>query len=139
MRTQSMTPLHGAAAAGLNTVPPHEPRAHVLLVSSDDDLRAVASRVLHREGYDVTAVAHSGHALLRCRTQRFDVLVAELSGPELSGPALLDRVKRECREVAPVYLCNPGTPEGLSNVLVRPFTREDLIERIECAAAGVAA
>ncbi|CAN5823658.1 hypothetical protein BH24ACI4_BH24ACI4_11620 [soil metagenome] len=109
----------------------------MLFVSSDDDLRAVVSRVLQREGYDVTAVAHSGHALLRCRTQRFDVLVAELSGPELSGPALLERVKRDLPEVAPVYLCNPGTPEGLEHLLVRPFTRDDLIERIECATAGV--
>ncbi len=136
MRTESIRPVHGPASASPSPAAPPE-RRRVLFVSSDDDLRAVVSRVLQREGYDVTAVAHSGHALLRCRTQRFDVLVAELSGPELSGPALLERVKRDLPGVAPVYLCNPGTPEGLEHLLVRPFTRDDLIERIECAVAGV--
>ena len=102
----------------------------VLFVSADADLRVVVTRVLEHEGLRVQAVSHSGHALLLCRTADFDVLVAELCGPDLSGPALAEQIRRHCPKVAAVYLSNPGTSDGIANVIVRPFTRDDLVERI---------
>jgi DNA-binding response OmpR family regulator len=111
----------------------------VLFVSADADLRSVASRVLEREDYQVDAVPHSGHALLLCRMRQFDVLVTELSGPEMSGPSLADQVRRHCPGLAVIYLANPGTPEGVDHLLVRPFTRDDLLERLHLALNGVAA
>jgi DNA-binding response OmpR family regulator len=111
----------------------------VLFVSGDPDLRAVLTRVLEREGYCVDAVAHSGHALLLCRTTEFDVLVTELCGPDISGPTLADQVRRHCPGLTAVYLGNPGTPEGVDNLLVRPFTREDLVDRIHSAITTVIA
>jgi DNA-binding response OmpR family regulator len=111
----------------------------VLFVSGDADLRAVVSRVLEYEGYQVNAVPHSGHALLLCRTRQFDVLVTELSGPEMSGPSLADQVRRHCPRLPVIYLGNPGTPEGVDHVLVRPFTRDDLLGRITLALDGIAA
>ena len=120
-------------------LPPPAPLGRVLFVTGDDDLRAVVTRVLQREGYCVTTVAHSGHALLHCRRAPYDVLVAELSGPDVSGPTLLDQARRHCPEIAAVYLCNPGTPDGLDHLLVRPFTRDELLDRIHSAACGVPA
>jgi DNA-binding response OmpR family regulator len=117
---------------------PPAPR-RVLFVSGDADLRAVVSRVLDREGYQVQAVAHSGHALLLCRTAGFDLLVTELCGPDISGPALAEQVRRHCPGLTALYLGNPGTADGVDNLLVRPFTRDDLLERIALALSGVAA
>ena len=111
----------------------------VLLVNSDADLRTVLTRVLEREGYRVDAVAHSGHALLLCRTAQFSILVAELCGPDMSGPSLAGQVRRHCPQISTIYLGNPGTPEGVDNLLVRPFTRDDLIERIHTAVRRIAA
>jgi DNA-binding response OmpR family regulator len=111
----------------------------VLFVSGDADLRAVVTRVLEREDYRVHAVAHSGHAILACRTKEFDVVVAELCGPDMSGPALAGQLRRHRPEISVLYLGNPGTSDGLDNVLVRPFTRDDLIERLEMALDAVAA
>jgi CheY-like chemotaxis protein len=109
-------------------------RSHsVLFVSADPDLRAVVSRVLEREAYRVHAVAHSGHALLACRTGEFDVAIAELSAPDLSGPTLADQLRRHRPSLSVIYLGNPGTPEGLQNLLVRPFTREALLQRVQLA------
>jgi DNA-binding response OmpR family regulator len=107
----------------------------VLVVSGDADLRTVLSRVLEDEGFVVKAVSHSGHALLLCRTAQFDVLLAELCGPDMSGPSLAEQVRRHCPEITAIYLGNPGTPEGLDNLLVRPFTRDDLVARVRTAAA----
>jgi CheY-like chemotaxis protein len=111
----------------------------VLFISADGDLRAAATRVLEGEEYDVQAVAHSGHALLLCRTTEFDAAVAELSGPDVSGPTLAEQLRRHCPGLAVVYLANPGTPERVNHVLVRPFTGDDLIRRLEVAMAAVTA
>lgn len=111
----------------------------VLFVSGDADLRDVVKRVLERAGYGVDAVAHSGHALLLSRTNRFDVVIAELSGPDVSGPALVEQLRRHCPRSAAIYFANPGTPEGVEHVLVRPFTGDDLLERIDIALASARA
>lgn len=115
------------------TEPPSGPR--ILFVSGDGELRAAVERALGAAGYRVRAVAHSGHALLVCRTAAFDVVVAELSGPDMSGPALAEQLRRHLPAISAVYLGNPGTPEGVAHVLVRPFTRDDLVRRVEGALA----
>ena len=115
------------------------PRRRVLFVNGDAELRAAVTRVLEDEDYRVHAVAHSGHALLLCRTKGFDVVVAELSGPDVSGPSLVDQLRRHCPRLSAIFLGNPGTPEGVDHLLVRPFTRDDLLEHIQLAFHAVAA
>ena len=102
----------------------------VLLVTADADLRAAGERALAREGYRVRVASHSGHALLASRVGRVDVLVTELSSPDLSGPALAKLIGRDHPGLRVVFMANPGTPEGLEHVVVRPFTRDDLLQRI---------
>ena len=111
----------------------------ILFVNADADLRAVVTRVLQREGFGVQAAAHSGHALLLCRTTTFDAVVSELCGPDISGPSLIEQMRRHQPAIAAVYLGTPGSPEGVDNLLARPFTKDDLIERIEHVLSGVAA
>ena len=111
----------------------------VLFVSADADLRAVVTRVLECENYHVRAVAHSGHAHLLCRTAEYDVMVAELCGPDVTGPTLAEQLRRHCPNLTALFLANPGTPEQVDNVVVRPFSRDDLVEAIELALLGVAA
>jgi DNA-binding response OmpR family regulator len=111
----------------------------VLFVNADADLRSVVTRVLERERFRVCAVPHSGHALLLCRTERFDVAIVELAGPDISGPALLEQLRRHQPALSSIYLGTPGTPEGVDHLLVPPFTTEDLIGEIHLALSGVAA
>ena len=113
--------------------------ARVLFVNADADLRAVVSRVLERDRFRGDAVAHSGHALLLCRTQQFDVAIVELSGPDVSGPSLVDQLRRHQPEMSVDLPGNPGSPEGVDHLLVRPFTKDDLVGHIELALSGVAA
>ena len=111
----------------------------VLFVNADADLRAVVTRVLERESYQVRAVAHSGHAVLLSRTGHYDVLITELCGPDVSGPMLAEQLRRHCPDMTSLFLANPGTPEQVDHVIVRPFTQEDLVEAIQAALLGVAA
>ncbi len=117
-------PLAGARPAGPSR------GLVILLVTGDADLRAAAARVLERGGCTVHAAAHSGHALLACLTaRRIDILVTELSLDGTSGPALTRGLRRYHPGLPALYLAPSGTP-ACENVLVRPFTRDDLFERI---------
>ena len=102
----------------------------VLLVTSDADLRDAAARVLREEGYDVLTAAHAGHAVLQClQAPRVDVGLIEMSMDDVSGPALADRLRRQNPDLRTVYFARPGTVE-CEGVLVRPFTREDLLAQL---------
>lgn len=99
----------------------------VLVVTPDANLREVAARVLTREGYRVLTAAHGGHAVLAClQAARVDMLAVELSMEDVSGPALADRLRRHCPDLRSVYFARSGTPE-CQGVIVRPFTRDDLL------------
>ena len=120
-------PAEGISAAGRpDGLPPT-----VLLVTGDDDFRAVTGRVLAREGYRVVAAAHSGHALLASMTSGpIDVLATEMLMDDMSGPALAEQLRRHHPGLHAIYLANPGTAER-DGVLVRPFTRDALLARLE--------
>ncbi len=103
------------------------PAPVVLVVTPDDNLREVSSRVLSREGYRVLTAAHGGHALLAClQAGQIDMLAVELSMDDVSGPALAERLRRHCPDLRAVYFAKSGTPE-CDGVIVRPFTRDDLL------------
>ena len=99
----------------------------VLVVTPDANLREAAARVLRREGYRVLTAAHAGHAVLAClEAGRVDMLAVELSMDDVSGPALAERLRRHCPDLRTMYFGQSGTPE-CEGVIVRPFTRDDLL------------
>ena len=115
------------------TVPFRAQRPVVLVVSTDSDLREASARALAREGYAVVTAAHGGHAVLAClRAGHVDVLAADLSMEDLSGPALAARLRRLCPGMSTVYFGKSGTAE-CAGVLVRPFTRDDLLAAVALA------
>ncbi|CAN5865960.1 hypothetical protein BH18ACI5_BH18ACI5_01050 [soil metagenome] len=101
-----------------------------LLVTPDRNLREAAARALERDGYRVLSASHSGHAVLAClEAGNVDVAAIELSMDDVSGPALTETLRRHCPEMRAVFFARSGTPE-CEGVLVRPFTRDDLLSRI---------
>jgi DNA-binding response OmpR family regulator len=106
----------------------------VLIVTGDDTLASVCRGALSQDGYDVTVATHSGHALLECLSgRRTDLLLTELSMPDGSGPALAERLRRYFPDLRTVYVANAGTLVEDPNVLVRPFSRDELLSRIRAS------
>lgn len=60
---------------------------HLLLAEDDDDIRAVATLALRREGFDVTAVADGAAALACVHTVKPDAIVLDWMMPTLDGPS----------------------------------------------------
>lgn len=102
----------------------------VALVCEDEDLSAACTRALRGAGYDVEAREHSGHAVLACLEGQVDILIADLANGEGSGPALARRMQRYNPKLRAIYIAREGTVCGAENVLVRPFTRDDLLKQL---------
>lgn len=108
----------------------------VLLVTADANLRGAAARALQAAGFDVRTAAHSGHATLAALTaRRVDVLASDLASDDISGPALAERLRRHHPALEAVFFAQPGARE-CDGVIVRPFTRDELLKAVGRAAAG---
>jgi DNA-binding response OmpR family regulator len=116
------------------TRPHHLPgkvSATILLVTEDQTFGGACAQVLEEEGFAVMHARHSGHALLACLSGRpTDLLIAELSMEDGSGPALAERLKRHSPNLQSIYLAAAGRRAADPDVLVRPFTCADLLERV---------
>jgi DNA-binding response OmpR family regulator len=118
----------GVNEIAIQTAPPGgEARAIVLFVSADADLRAVATRVLVREGYTVLTAAHAGHAILAGLTlDRIDVLISDVILDDMPGAALAERLRRHHPELRTLFMAEIGAAAA-DGLVVRPFTRDDLL------------
>jgi CheY-like chemotaxis protein len=115
----------------------------VLFISDDADLRAVAARVLRKNGCQVVPAAHAGHATLACMDrQDFDVIVVEDQIGGESGAAVAARLRRYCPGAHLVRMCDEGEAVRRGEVgirLERPFLAGHLIDAVVAAAAATAA
>ena len=117
------------------TAPP--PR-RVLVVDDDDDIRLLLRELLSGAGY-LVETAQDGRAALRVFHENpTDVVVLDLSMPDLDGFETLERL-RDVSDV-PVILLTARSGEidkvrgfrgGADDYVVKPFGRQELLARIE--------
>jgi CheY-like chemotaxis protein len=93
-------------------------RARVLLVDDEPGIRAVYPEVLGSE-YDVS-VAANGREALHVLSERddFDVIVCDLTMPEMDGPALYDALRSRSPQLLDRVLFCSG---GLISARLREF------------------
>jgi DNA-binding NtrC family response regulator len=117
--------IHGRTADASTGAPA------ISVVTEDAALAETCARILAEAGYGVRTGVHSGHAMLAClQGHRTDVLICELAMQEGSGPALARRLQRYNPKLQAIYIAREGMLCDAENVLVRPFTREDLLARV---------
>ena len=109
--------------------------AVILVVVTDDHLRSTIARMVAGRGYDVLTAAHAGHAVLASlELPRVDVALIELAMADVSGLTVAARLRRRNPGLQAIYLAPPGTP-ACDGVLVRPFSADDLLERLSSTLA----
>jgi DNA-binding response OmpR family regulator len=114
------------------------PTRRVLVVDDDDDIRLLLHELLSGAGY-LVETAEDGRAALRVFHEHpTDVVVLDLSMPELDGFETLERL-RDLSDV-PVILLTARSGEidkvrgfraGADDYVVKPFGRQELLARIE--------
>jgi len=114
------------------------PLRRVLVVDDDDDIRLLLEQLLQGAGYAVDT-AQDGRAALRVfHANPCDLVILDLSMPELDGFETLERL-RDLSDV-PVILLTARSGEidkvrgfraGADDYVVKPFGRQELLARIE--------
>ena len=120
------------------------PRGNVLVVDDEELVRRVTQRALQHAGYAVALAADGQKALtfLRAGAQRVDLVLLDLTMPELSGKETLAQIRATWPRL-PVVLMSGYTAEAAqldegddcTSFLQKPFTQDELLATLTQALA----
>ena len=121
----------------------------VLVVEDEDAVRYLACRVLRGNGFRVLEAGSPAAALRMAREQSrpVDLLVTDVVMPGLSGPELAERLVAAWPDLKVLYITGyaeeaiqrrGALPAG-GALLEKPFTAQQLAERVRLALAGTSA
>jgi len=112
----------------------------VLLVEDEDAIRSLCRQVLVDRGYHVLEACDGEEALVRAGLYRgdIDILVTDVVMPQMSGPALVERVQAARPGIKVLYvsgytdddMVRHGVSEDSVALLSKPFTPSALCERV---------
>jgi CheY-like chemotaxis protein len=111
----------------------------VLVVEDEPTVRTMAVRTLEEAGYRVYQASHGGEALdlIEGAAAQVDLVVTDLGMPEMDGHELARRLRAD-RPVLPVlYMSGYGDAGSVTPFLQKPFSPDDLVERVATVLAAV--
>ena len=131
-----------------SAVPPPEPVYPTILIAEEDGgIRALVKKILRKQNYGVLEaesidealkVAHEAH-------RKLDLLIADVTGTQLDGRKLADKLAEEYPGMKTLYLSGysddpsaqaPDVPAGAPH-LQKPFTLGSLLNKVKEVLEGV--
>lgn len=112
--------------------------ADVLVVEDEEDVRRLVRVLLERAGHDVAEAADGLEALKRVQAATPDLIVLDVTMPELDGWQTLERLRDLCE--VPVLMLTArageldkvrGLKSGADDYVTKPFGRQELLARVE--------
>lgn len=110
------------------------------LLLIDDELELVTTLVerLEIRGIRAEAVGNGRDALERVRDGQFDVVVADMKMPIMSGIEVMNRLREEFPAIKVVLITGHGSSDDTSQqmveradgLLLKPFSIDSLIEKV---------
>jgi serine/threonine-protein kinase PpkA len=113
----------------------------ILIVEDDDAIRNNVIRLLKLEGYEIDSAINGRLGLERAKAVRPDVVISDVSMPEMDGFDLLEAIRAD-RELAATSVMlltalddrasmRRGMTAGADDYLAKPFTRVELLDALE--------
>ncbi|HSV47591.1 MAG TPA: protein kinase [Ramlibacter sp.] len=113
----------------------------ILIVEDDDAIRNNVIRLLKLEGYEIDSAINGRLGLERARQARPDVVISDVSMPEMDGFELLQamRADKDLAATSVMLLTalddrasmRRGMTAGADDYLAKPFTRVELLEALD--------
>jgi len=112
----------------------------ILILDDEEDLRALLSSYLQKQGHVTRDTDDGTDALAMLRKERFDLALVDLQMPAMSGREFIDRLAALPRERRPKLIVASGqdVSTGLesdlvSSVLTKPFRLAEVASAISAA------
>ncbi len=115
--------------------------AHIMAVDDDPLIRRLVQMNLQRQGYRVTLASNGVEALQQLEDERPDLLVLDISMPEMDGIELLRRLRAapDTADIRVIMLSakaqeadiHEGHRSGANAYLTKPFSPQALIETVQ--------
>ena len=114
------------------------PRARILVVDDDEDIRLLVRELLERAGYEVVEAADGREALKLMYTTPPALVLLDITMPDLDGYQTLERI-RDLSDV-PVAMLTARSQElekvrglsaGADDYIAKPFGRQELLARVQ--------
>lgn len=120
------------------TAEPSKPILKVLLVDDDADTRQIVSVMVAKAGHVLLTTGSGRDALALLHREKVDVILLDIMMPEMDGLSILETIR--ATSDAPILMLtaisNAAIMQqsyvlGADDYIVKPFTRQKLIDRIE--------
>lgn len=114
-------------------------KRRILIVDSNEELRALLSRVLSDFGHEVVATGKRDEALAREDLEDFDLVISDLTDDAEGGVQIVSELKRKSLLVPVVVSSDETQPAGVikafkmgaANYVRRPYRHEELRDIVE--------
>jgi CheY-like chemotaxis protein len=112
--------------------------ARLLVIDDDETVRQVLSEMLAEIGYDVTQAASGPEGIARCEDERFDLVITDLSMPDMSGWEVAAAIRTAHPDVKVGMVTGWGEQvdagqaarHELRFVLAKPFMLNDVMRAV---------
>lgn len=110
-----------------------------MLVEDDANVRGLVSRVLRKAGFTVMSFCNGADALRECEQHhgKIDLVLTDYLMPGMRGDELSRRLTEQRPGIRVLYMSGcvslgglSETPEQMGAVLQKPFSPQELVQRI---------
>ena len=119
------------------TANPNQPNLKLLLVDDDLDTRQMVTILLKTAGLEIQTVGTGSEALALLGIERVDIILLDIMLPDVDGLNLLETIRRisdipilMLTAVSHAEIMQQAYILGADDYIVKPFTREKLLDRI---------
>jgi len=118
------------------------PRAHILVVEDDPDVRELIERQLDGAGYRITLAATGQSAVTSALADPPDVVIVDVQLPDIDGREVIQILRADDRtRRARILICSIVDPDDLGATardaeLAKPYRREQLSDLVGQLAAA---
>jgi DNA-binding response OmpR family regulator len=115
---------------------------HILIIDDDEKICRLITRLLQREGYDVTYVLSAKQAVCASYNIATDLIITDIMMPDINGRELTEMIrqgKTNFHKNIPIIMVSAlyqvtdriaGIKDGADDYLVKPFEPDELIVRV---------
>lgn len=115
--------------------------ARILVVDDEPGIREFLQIMLEREGYEVSSAENGTDAISRFKKRKYDVVIADIRMPRMSGLAVLSAVKELSPQTRVIMITAHASfesaveamNEGAYDYITKPFNVDEVKETVKNA------